>query len=222
MTHRLEPVILTITRQMASGGSYIGHAVARQLRFRYMDRAILQRAAQALRVDDPRTLECLEETRGSIWARLTRGMATGAPEATFVSVPLEFDEDDVFDVESHIIREIADHEDAVFIGHGAAFVLRNHPGVIRVFVHAPEPWRIAAAQRLYALELAAARDLIRQSDRRRARFIEGLSGAVWTDTRLYDLSVDTSTIDIGVIISWLAELVQGRVERRTTIARIES
>jgi cytidylate kinase len=164
----------------------------------------------------------LEETRGSIWARLTRGIATGAPETPFVSVPLEFDEDDVFDVESHIIREIAEHEDAVFIGHGAGFVLRNHPGVIRVFVHAPEPWRIAAAQRSYALELAAARDLIRRSDRRRARFIEGLSGAVWTDARLYDLAVDTSTIDIGVIISWLAELVQGRVERRKTIARIES
>ena len=74
----------------------------------------------------------------------------------------------------------------------------------------------------YALKLAAARDLIRQSDRRRARFIEGLSGAVWTDARLYDLTVDTSTIDIGVIISWLAELMQGRVERRKTIARLES
>jgi cytidylate kinase len=219
MTHRLEPVILTITRQMASGGSYIGYAVARRLRLRCMDRAILRRAARALGADDCRTLESLEETKGSIWARLTRGMATAAP---FVSAPLGFDEDDVFDVESHIIREIAEYEDAVFVGHGAGFVLRNHPGVIRVFVHAPEPWRIAAAQRSYAVDPAAARDLIRQSDKRRARFIEGLSGAAWTDARLYDLSVDTSAIDIGGIIAWLAEVVQGRLERRKAVVRIES
>ncbi len=75
------------------------------------------------------------------------------------------------------IRKIEKNKDAVFIGHGAAFVLRNHPGVIRVFVHAPEPWRIAAAQRTYALELAAA-GTIRRSDRRRACFIEGFIGVL--------------------------------------------
>jgi hypothetical protein len=36
------------------------------------------------------------------------------------------------------------------------------------------------------------------------------------------LLVDTSAIDIGGIIAWLAEVVQGRLERRKTIARIES
>jgi cytidylate kinase len=215
-------VIVTITRQMGSGGSYIGYAVASQLHLRYMNREILRRAAQTLHVEDTQTLESLEERRGSIWAKLALKIAMGAPEAAFVPVFLGFDEDDVFDVESRIIRAIAEQEDAVFIGHGAGFVLRNHPGVIRVFVHAPESWRIAAAQRTYALKLEAARELIRRSDRRRARFIEGMSGVPWTDARLYDISVDTSAIDVSLIIEWLAELVQARLEGRRASGRVES
>jgi cytidylate kinase len=222
MTCRRERVILTIARQMASGGSYIGHAVASKLRLKYMNREILRRAAQALRVEDSRAVEALEETRGGIWARLTRVVAMGTPEAPFVPAPLGFDEDDVFDVESRIIRAIAEHEDAVIVGHGAGYILRDHPGVIRVFVHAPKLWRIAAAQRTHGLEPDTAGDLIQQSDRRRARFIEGLSGVAWTDARLYDISVDTSAIDVGVIIEWFAGLVQARLESRQAAAPVES
>jgi cytidylate kinase len=222
MVHSSEPVILTIARQMASGGSYIGYAVASKLHLKYLNREILRRAAEVLRVEDPRALESLEESRGSIWARLSRGIAMGAPEAPFVPAPLRYDEDDLFDVESRIIRAVAEHEDAVIVGHGAAYVLRDHPGVMRVFVHAPEPWRIAAAQRTYGLDFGAARALVRRSDERRSRFIEGLSGAFWTDARLYDIAVDTSAIDVSVVIEWFSDIVKSRLRGRHPMSHAES
>jgi cytidylate kinase len=222
MVYSSEPVILTIARQMASGGSYIGYAVASNLHLKYLNREILRRAAEVLRVEDPRALESLEERRGSIWARLIRGIAMGAPEAPFVPAPLRLDEDDLFDVESRIIRAVAEHEDAVIVGHGAAYVLRDHPGVMRVLVHAPEPWRIAAARRTYGLDLDAARALVRRSDQRRSRFIEGLSGASWTDARLYDITVDTSAIDMSVAIEWLSDFVKNRLRRSHPMSHAES
>jgi cytidylate kinase len=222
MVHRPERVILTIARQMAAGGSYIGYTLASKLQLAYMNREILRRAAGTLCVDDPGTLEWLDERRGTFWTRLTRWIALGAPEAPFVPAPLKCDEDDLFDVESNIIAAIAEHEDAVIVGHGAGFILRNHPGVIRVFVHAPEPWRIAVAQRTFALEPNAARDLVRQSDRRRARFIEGLSGVAWTDARLYDLAVDTSALETATIIDWLAEVVRARLQGRHAVVPTDS
>ena len=96
------------------------------------------------------------------------------------------------------------------------------PGVIRVFVHAPEAWRILAAQQTYALEPEAAKTLIRESDRRRARFIESLTGVVWTDARLYDLTVDTSRLEIGMVVEWLAAVVRARFNRRHATLRTES
>jgi cytidylate kinase len=196
---------------MASGGAFIGYAVASRLHLTYLDNEILQRAAALLRVEDPRTLESLEETRGSIWAKLTRTIAFGAPEGPFTPAPPRIDEGALFEVESRIIRAVAEHEDAVIVGHGAAFVLRDYPDVVRAFIHAPESWRILAAERTYGLGLAAAKSLVRKSDQRRARFIEGLVGAFWSDACLYDITIDTSAIEMSLAIEWLSDLVRSRL-----------
>jgi hypothetical protein len=44
--------VVTISRQLASGGAYIGQRLAQRLGFRYVDREILTRAAAALGLDD--------------------------------------------------------------------------------------------------------------------------------------------------------------------------
>jgi cytidylate kinase len=207
---------------MASGGAYIGYAVASRLQLTYLDHEIVRRAATLLRVKDPRTLESLDETKGSIWAKLTRGIAVGAPAGPFAPAPFRIDEDDLFDVERRVIGAVADHEDAVIIGHGAAHVLRGHSDVISVFVHAPEAWRISAAERTYGLATSEARNLVRRSDQRRSRFIQGLAGALWTDARLYDLAIDTSAVDVSVAIDWLSELVKEHLRSHHRVSHVES
>jgi cytidylate kinase len=222
MDHDGAPVVLTIARQLACGGSYIGFAVARRLRLTFLDREILRRAAAMLRVEDPRSLESLEESRAGLWARLSRGLSIGAPDAPFVPAPFRIDEEELFEVERRIITAVADHEDAVIVGHGAAWVLRDHPGAIRALIHAPTPWRIAAAQRTHHLDSEAARRLVERSDARRSRFIERLAGASWTDASLYDVAIDTSVVDMRVAIDWLADLMRSRLQRREPVSHAES
>jgi hypothetical protein len=41
------PVVLTVARQLASGGAYIGQRVARRLNLQYVDRELLTRASAA-------------------------------------------------------------------------------------------------------------------------------------------------------------------------------
>jgi hypothetical protein len=56
--------------------------------------------------------------------------------------------------------------------------------------------RLRAAQRAYDLGEAAARRMVEQSDRNRAKFVQSLRGRSWTDACLYDLTVDTSIVPI--------------------------
>jgi len=44
--------IVAISRQMASGGSYIGYLLAKKLNFKYVDREILREAAKNLGTDE--------------------------------------------------------------------------------------------------------------------------------------------------------------------------
>jgi cytidylate kinase len=192
------------------------------LRLTYLDHEIVRRAAALLRVEDPRALESLDEARGSVWARLTRGIVIGAPEGPFAPAPFRIDEDELFEVESGIIKAVAEHEDAVIIGHGAAYVLHDYPDVVSVFVHAPESWRIAAARRTYGLDLLAARALVQRSDHRRSRFIEGLGGTFWTDASLYDIAIDTSAIDLTMAVEWLSDIVRSRMHSRHPLTHAES
>src|SRR5512138_1272167 len=50
-------VVLAISRQLGSGGSYIGQGVAHRLGLKYIDREILQEAARLLDAEDLSSLE---------------------------------------------------------------------------------------------------------------------------------------------------------------------
>lgn len=203
--------LVAISRQVGAGGAYVGQAVARQLGVRYVDREILQEAAKILGRDD-RELEGMEERVTSLWSRMAGVLAWGAPEAAYVPPPMPtLQEEDLFNVEASIIRGVAAREDAVFVGRGATWILRDQPDLLSVFLHAPESARVERVMEAYKLpDVPAARDLVRRSDHARSRFLESISGGSWLDVTHYDLAVDTGKVGLDQVV----ELVTGLVARR--------
>lgn len=201
------PLAVTISRQIGAGGAYVGQALARRLGIRYVDREILQQAAKLLGRTEG-DLAALEERASSLWDRVASILSVGAPEAPYLPPPLRPPaEDELFDVESRIIAEIAAREEAVFVGRAAGWVLRNHPRVIRVFLHAPEEWRAAQVREAYNLpDQATARRVVQENDRQRARFIQSLLGLDWMAPQHFDLVVNTSRIGRDRTVDLLASV----------------
>ena len=204
--------VISLSRQVGSGGAYVGQALARLLGIRYVDREILQEAARILGRDD-RELESLEERVSSLWDRMAAVLSWGAPEAAYVPPPLPtLYEEDLFAVESGIIREIAAREDAVFVGRAATWVLREMPGHISVFLHAPEPARVARVMHDYQLtDEAAASELVRRSDQQRSRFLQSVTGGSWFNLSHYHLTIDTGAISLDEAVDLIARLVNLRL-----------
>ena len=203
-------MVVTISRQLASGGAYIGQRLAQRLGYRYVDREILTQAAAALGLDDDRSLEHLEEQVPGWWDRLARVIGVGPPDAPFAPPPPPVDEGRVLEAETEIIRAVAAREDAVIVGRGAPHVLQGRDNVFRVFIHAPKAYRTAEVQRTYELDAAAALAMVERSDRNRSRFVQSLVSRAWTDACLYDLTVDTSRIAPDLVVELLASAVNGR------------
>jgi cytidylate kinase len=204
--------LVAVSRQMGAGGAYVGQAVARQLGVRYVDRELLDEAAKILG-RDPVELESLEERVTSLWSRMAGVLAWGAPEASYVPPPMpSLYEDDLFAVESRIIREIAAREDAVFVGRGAGWLLRSEAGLLTVFLHAPDEVRAERVMRTYNLaNRAAALELVRESDHQRSRFLESLGGPAWLDLSRYHVSLDTGTISLDDAAAVISGLVRSGV-----------
>lgn len=203
--------VITISRQIGAGGAYVGQVLARRLGIRYVDREILQQAAALLGREEG-DLEALEERATSMWDRVASILSLGAPEAPFVPPPLPtVAEDELFEVESRVMREIAAREDAVFVGRAAAFVLRQHPNLVRVFLHAPEQWRAERILESYQLaDMAAARQLVQRNDHQRARFVQSLIGGSWLEPKSYDLCVNTAVVGLDTTVDLLETLARVR------------
>ncbi len=104
----------------------------------------------------------------------------------------------------------------MFVGRGAAWVLRRHPRLIRAFLHAPETWRTERIARDYKIgDPAAARELVHRVDQQRAAFMQGLLGRSWTTPDTFDISLDTATVGLDTavdVIAMLAERMRARGE----------
>ncbi len=207
--------VVTISRQLASGGSYIGQTLAARLGLRYTDREILEQAADKAGVSAA-DLARAEERADGFWSFFLRTYGGGGPDAPYLppTVPVVYG-DDLFELQSTIIRDVAGRFDAVVVGRCGFHVLADHPGLISVRVHADEVWRMRRAMDIYGIaDEGAARDLIRRSDAQRARFVRTFTGRDWDDACVHHLCVDTSAVGLELATELVLELVSARLGRR--------
>jgi cytidylate kinase len=198
---------IAISRQMGSGGTYIGYLTAKRLGFQYVDREILREAARQLEIDVG-ILESLDQRSSGLVENLIRAFTFGTPEARCAPVRKPVYERDLFTVECRIMNEIADRYNAVIVGRAGFYALRDRPRVLRVFVHAPLEFRVRRVMKVQCLNnIREARTLVEETDRRRAKFIRDMTGADWYDATHYHLCIDASVMDFDSGVSMITTLV---------------
>lgn len=203
---------ITLSRQMGSGGSYIGYLAARELGFKFVDREVLRQAAEHLGTEVSQ-LEHRDERSSGLVEKLLRGFFLGAPEApaSFQHLKRPVYDRDLFSLECRIMNEIADRYNAVIIGRGGFFALRNRPAgsVIRVFVHAPQGFRVQRVMKARNIPEAEARSIIEECDLGRSRFIRDMIGVEWTDARNYHLCIDSSVAGFPRCVETIVGMIGG-------------
>ena len=207
---------IAISRQQGSGGSYIGRAVAERHGLRYFDREMLRIVAEYLSEHS----STKDAQPGDSWfERLGTLFALGSLDTGYVPPsPTVLYEGQIVGIEDRLIREIVDNHVAVIVGRGAAQILRGRPGVVTVFVHAPEQWRVDRVQQVYkTADHAQALRMVRQSDQERTRFIRSVAEVEWADPRCYDLAINSMTLGLDGAVDLIVRSVTARSVEATTI-----
>jgi cytidylate kinase len=200
--------VITISRQMASGGVYIGRRVARRLGYKYVDREILEKAAEQLGTDRA-ALAAVEERCSGFFDDLVKSFTFGTPEAAYVApsgMPVHGRE--VFETESRVIKALADRYDCIVVGHAAFFVLRGRSNVVNVLIHAPEAFRIKRLQEFHNFSADQARTEILKADRQREKFMRSMTKLEWEDARNYHLSIDSQAAGFENVENMIIGLVE--------------
>ena len=202
--------VVTISRQHGSGGEDVARLVAERLRVPLLDEEIRRRAAERAGVSEP-VFEEAERPTSFVTRILERlgsvgVMADGGAVETATAVPIPTSEN-FRAVVDEVVREAAE-EGAVIVGHAAHLALRDHPGVIRVFVQAPIEARI---QRLVHADGVTPTEARRQAetwDRERVRFYQDAYHVNWFDLRLYDCIVDTHLLGTHGAVETILQMVE--------------
>ncbi len=189
------PCIITISRQLGSGGAYIGKFLADFLGIAYVDRKIIIQAAKKLEMVEDE-LKSRDENVTSFWKSFLQ-LSTFAIQDGYLPPQMYIPGDaELFKTESEVIVGISKTYSSVIIGRCGSYILRKHPRHISVFLHADTQFRQQRIQELYRLSPEKALKMIHESDCARNQYFHKFTGKDWTDARQYNLSIDTGSIGL--------------------------
>jgi len=190
--------IVTLEREFGSGGGAIACQLARELGWKLWDQQLTCEIAQRAQVSEAAVALCDERVDSRLY-RLAKTFWRGSYER---SIPLaashSFDTDRMMAMVGDIMRTIAEEGNAVIVGRGAPFFLREREDTFRVFTYAPHDEKI---RRMLAMGKSReeAEDLVENVDKERIAYIKHYFNADWPRRDLYHLMINTVVGDENVI-----------------------
>lgn len=177
--------VIVIGRQYGSGGHDIGKELAGKLGFAFYDNEIIQMTAGSTGYTPKFIQEHEENMTNSFLYDLVSQMY-------IYSDTQEAPRDAIFESEGKVIRSLADQENCVILGRCADYFLRERPNCLKVYLHAPEDYRVKRIMDTENLSEEDARQKVRRMDRRRSDNYHYYTRRIWGHSKNYDLTIDTS------------------------------
>lgn len=205
--------VITINRELGSGGRTIGRKLAEKLGVKFLDKALVEGLVDTLGL----SVEEIEKRKGrkQNWlTELLESMSSIQPTPRpFVPdlQPISYlvTANDIFEVESRLLRDIASQESCVIMGRSGFFILKDLPNKTSIFITASPEHRISRVMARQGLGRADAEKAIKAVDEGRENYTKHYSGTSRYDTRNYDLvlNVDGLSEDqaVDIILKYLED-----------------
>ena len=201
--------LITIEREYGCGGGDIAAELANRLGWNLWDRRLTEEIARLANVDLSAVSRC-EERMDSSFYRLAKVFWRGSYERSSGLGNQAFDADRMVSLMEEIAPKIAREGNAVVVGRGAPYFLREQPDAFHVFLYAP---RAEKLRRLLEDDCtkSQAEDLVDTVDRERIAFVKHYFDADWPTRSLYHVMINTAVGNESVIETILntMHLVEG-------------
>jgi len=212
--------VVTIGRQFGAGGTSVGEMLARELHADLLESRIIDEVAHRLQLPKEE-VEAEDEQPGSLLARLLVALGSASteplipPEAAAWQPP---NTDPAFDtrkavleITQHVIQEAARTGNVVIVGRGGAYILRDFPGALHVFLRAATDIRVKAimARNNIASE-EEARKRLKRTDENWTAYIKQVYGHDRNLAAHYDLVLDTGRLGYKATVATIITALSAR------------
>jgi cytidylate kinase len=190
--------LLTIEREYGSGAGDIAGKLSDRLGWKLWDQLLTDRIARRLQCAS-RAIEAQEERKDPIYYRLFKAFLRGSYEGTMNTQMMKIaDAESIRKVSEQLVREAASEGNAVIVGRGSAYYLRDRPESFHVFIYAPFEERVRRLRQKGKTEEEAVH-LAETVDLDRAAFIKQYFGIEWPSRQFFHMMVNSTVGDEAVV-----------------------
>lgn len=192
--------IISIGRQLGSGGKEIAEKLGERLNIKVYDKALLEVAAKESGLDTTVFETADEQEHSSFFGGL---FSIHGSMGDYMPTGSCIENDKLFEIQSETIRGLAERESCIIVGRCAEYVLRDHPGMVSIFITANNEDRIRRVMKTDNLEREKAIDFIEKGDKRRRSYHDYYATTQWGEARCYDICINSSKLGIEGAVALL-------------------
>ena len=188
-----EKFVITINRELGSGGRTVGRIIAEKLGVSFYDKAVIKVLEDKYKLSTDE-IERLKSRNRSWWSDFKRILIVGEDAANESDYYVGSDADlltteAIYKTEKNILLGIAEEESCVIAGRSAFFVLSGHPNHLSILIQASMEHRIERVMRKQKMSRDEAIKTIEKVDKMRKDYVNNYANTSRYDTRNYDLVI---------------------------------
>ena len=193
-------LIISVGREFGSGGHQIAEQLSERFGIKLYDNNLLLEIAEKNGGCAESIKKYDEAPKSRILSRTVRGY-NNSPED--VVSELQFD----------YMRELAQNgESFVIVGRCAETVLKGHPALVSIFVLGDLDKKIERITEKYSISQKEAKSLMKTSDKKRKSYHNYHCDLHWGDSRLYEISINSSCLGIDRTVDILEQYIKERLK----------
>lgn len=202
----MKKIVISIGRQLGSGGKDIAEEVGKRLNMPVYDKKLLEEAAKESGLDAT-VFETADEKESD--TLLGNILALRDNVADFFGGHDNcMNSDRLFLIQSETMRNIASRESCIMVGRCSEYVLRDHPHLISIFITADMKDRISRTMRKDNLNEDKAKAHIERGDKRRKSYHDYYATTEWGEAKNYHLCINSSRLGIEGTVDFICEYVK--------------
>jgi len=196
--------IITIGRQCGSGGHTIGKLLAQRLGLAFYDKEIVEMAAAKTKLSPDFIRSHGEYFHGGSLGHII-GYGTRFDSSLKTGSALT---DQLHQVQSEIILEVAEKESCVIVGRCADHVLAGKHPTLNVFIHSDMSYKVERSIQEHGIDPEKAASILTRRDKARAQHYRFYTDKKWGDARNYDVCLDSGRLGVEECVAILADAYQ--------------
>ena len=206
-----ERFVITINRELGSGGRTVGRILAEKLGVPYYDKALTKPLEEKFNMTADQ-IENLKSNNRSWWQDVKRVLILGEEAANSLDY---YDEkkkkqvtsEAVLKAEKEILHSIAIEDSCVIAGRSAFYVMNGYPNSLNILIQASMEYRLNRIMTKRDISEKEAKKIIKEVDEMREEYLKNNARTSRYDTRNYDLVIKmdgkTEEEAVNVILTFI-------------------